>query len=55
MNNLKRLSMKRVGEILGVDRATIVWLVDQGAPRNKDGTLDLIDLVAWLLGRLKED
>lgn len=52
-NELKRVSMKKAAELVGVDRAVIVDLVNQGCPRNKNGTIDIFQLAAWLLLRTK--
>lgn len=50
---LKRVSLKKAAELVGVDRAVIVDLVNQGCPRNKDGTIHVYKLAAWLLKRGK--
>ena len=48
-----RMSMKKAAELLKVDRSVVVELVAQGCPRNKDGTINVYQLAAWLLLRTK--
>ena len=50
---LKRVSLKKAADLVGVDRAVIVDLVSQGCPRNKNGTINVFKLTAWLLHRGK--
>ncbi len=45
--------MKKAAELLKVDRSVVVELVAQGCPRNKDGTINVYQLAAWLLLRTK--
>lgn len=51
--DLTRMSLKKAAELVGVERAVIVDLVNQGCPRNKDGTVNVYKLTAWLLLRTK--
>ncbi len=43
-----------LARMLGLPAATVHRHVDLGAPRNQDGTMNLIQYAAWLNQRLKD-
>lgn len=45
------MSLKRVAELAGVDREVVADLVERGCPRNRDGTLNVFQVITWLLSR----
>ena len=53
--NPAALSVREAAKTLGVPRAWLEKDLAAGAPRNPDGTLNLVHYAAWLNAKLKED
>jgi len=52
--NIWECSSQCVATILGVSKGRITQMVDEGMPRNEDGTFDLCQAIQWRAGRYNQ-